>query len=161
MKEKILEAFSNLGFKLEEENTTGSYTFSYENLNLMYMYNEDDEDFLSISLPGIIDLKDYEPWRVYALLDRINSALKYVKAYILGKYVWLFYERELSGDDTESLMTVISRMILHLEAGLLFAHKAMAEIESGKSSGDQSTDEAEDPTEDPEDKAEEENDDNK
>ena len=46
---------------------------------------------------------------------------------MLGNSVWLFYERELFGE--EDLMTVISRMILHLEAGLVFARKAMAEIE--------------------------------
>ena len=46
---------------------------------------------------------------------------------MLGNSVWLFYERELFGE--EDLMTVISRMILHLEAGLSFARKAMTEIE--------------------------------
>jgi hypothetical protein len=42
--------------------------------------------------------------------------------------MWLFYERELFGD--EDLVKVISRMILHLEAGLMFSRKAMAEIKS-------------------------------
>ena len=36
-------------------------------------------------------------------------------------------EGQLYGE--EDLMTVISRMILHLEAGLAFARKAMTEIE--------------------------------
>ena len=38
MKEKILEAFRDLGFKLEEEEGMG-YCFNYEGLNLLYMYN--------------------------------------------------------------------------------------------------------------------------
>ncbi len=70
--------------------------------------------------------------------------MKYVKTYMLGNSVWLFYERELFGE--EDLMTVISRMILHLEAGLVFARKAMAEIEetmTSDSSDDDTTDEAE------------------
>lgn len=166
MKEKILEAFDNLGFKLKEEDISGSYTFSYEDLNLMYTYNENDEDFLSISLPGIIELKDYEPWQVYALLEKINSTLKYVKAYIIGDYVWLFYERELFADENEheNLMMIISRMILHLEAGLIFARKAMEEIENGNSSENSSDnqfpDEAEELVEDPEEKIEKNHDDN-
>ena len=65
--------------------------------------------------------------QICALLEKINSTLKYIKAYMLGNSVWLFYERELFGE--EDLMTVISRMILHLEAGLSFARKAMTEIE--------------------------------
>ena len=126
MKEKILEAFRDLGFKLEEEEGMG-YCFNYEGLNLLYMYNENDEEFLTIALPGIVEVEDDKMLQICALLEKINSTLKYVKAYLLGNSVWLFYERELFGE--EDLMTVISRMILHLEAGLVFARKAMAEIE--------------------------------
>ena len=151
MKEKILEAFRDLGFKLEEEEGMG-YCFNYEGLNLLYMYNENDEEFLNIALPGIVEVEEDRMLQICALLEKINSTLKYVKAYMLGNSVWLFYERELieqreqsracSGSaesrekktegqlfGDEDLMAVISRMILHLEAGLVFARKAMAEIE--------------------------------
>ena len=57
MKEKILEAFDNLGFNLEDNESLG-YHFFYEGINFLYMYNEDDEDFLNISVPGIYDLED-------------------------------------------------------------------------------------------------------
>lgn len=144
MKEKISEAFRDLGFKLEE--TEGmSYNFNFEGLNLLYMYNENDEEFLNIALPGIIEVEEDRMLQICALLEKINSTLKYVKAYILGNSVWLFYERELFGE--EDLMTVISRMILHLEAGLAFARKAMAEIEetmADNSSDDDAADGAED-----------------
>lgn len=136
MKEKILEAFGDLGFKLEETEGMG-YSFIYEGLNLLYMYNENDEGFLNIALPGIVEVEEDKMLKICALLEKINSTLKYVKTYILGNSVWLFYEREIVGE--EDLMTVISRMILHLEAGLAFVHKAMAEIEetmAGNSSSD-------------------------
>ena len=157
MKEKILEAFRELGFKLEEEEGMG-YFFNYEGLNLLYMYNENDEEFLNIALPGIVEVESDNMLQICALLEKINSSLKYVKAYMLGNSVWLFYERELieqreqsrtCSDYAESrekktegqlcgeedLMTVISRMILHLEAGLVFARKAMAEIEETMTNG--------------------------
>lgn len=57
MKEKILEAFDNLGFNLEDNESLG-YHFYYEGINFLYMYNEDDEDFLNIAVPGIYDLED-------------------------------------------------------------------------------------------------------
>ena len=167
MKEKILEAFRELGFKLEEEEGMG-YCFKYEGLNLLYMYNENDEEFLNIALPGIVEAEDDKMLQICALLEKINSTLKYIKAYMLGNSVWLFYERELieqreqsrtcsdyaesRGKKTEGqlcgeedLMTVISRMILHLEAGLSFARKAMAEIEETMTNGssDDTTDGAE------------------
>ena len=165
MKEKILEAFRDLGFRLEETEGMG-YNFNYEGLNLLYMYNENDEEFLNIALPGIIEVEEDRMLQICALLEKINSTLKYVKAYILGNSVWLFYERELieqreqsrtcsdyaeSGEKKtegqlfsgEDLMTVISRMILHLEAGLAFVRKAMTEIEetiAGNSSDDNAAD---------------------
>ena len=155
MKEKILEAFRDLGFKLEEEEGMG-YSFNYEGLNLLYMYNENDEEFLTIALPGIVEVEDDKMLQICALLEKINSTLKYIKAYILGNSVWLFYERELivpreqTGEGQlcgeEDLMTVISRMILHLEAGLVFASKAMAELEetmANDSSDDDTTESAE------------------
>ena len=190
MKEKILEAFRELGFKLEEEEGMG-YRFKYEGLNLLYMYNENDEEFLNIALPGIVEVEDDKMLQICALLEKINSTLKYIKAYMLGNSVWLFYERELieqreqsrtcsdyaesrekktesqlieqreqsrtcsdyaesRGKKTEGqlcgeedLMTVISRMILHLEAGLVFARKAMAEIEETMANDSSADDTAE------------------
>lgn len=132
MKEKVLEAFSELGFKLEEEEGT-CYSFSYEGMNLLYMPNENDEDFLSISLPGILECEEGKAFQVCALMEKINSTLKYVKAYLIGNNVWMFYERELFGG--EELPALISRMIYHLEAGLMFARRAMAEIDGAAEDG--------------------------
>ena len=193
MKEQILEAFRDLGFKLEEDEGMG-YSFNYEGLNLLYMYNENDEEFLNIALPGIVEVESDNMLQICALLEKINSTLKYVKAYMLGNSVWLFYERELieqreqsrtCSDYAESrekktesqlieqreqsrtcsgyaesrekktegqllgeedLKTVISRMILNLEAGFVFARKAMAEIEetmANESSDDDTAESAE------------------
>lgn len=127
MKEKILEAFAELGFKLEQMDDFG-YGFSYEGTNFIFMPNSDDEEFLNICVPGIYDLEEESPLTFIELMNKINSTLKYIKAYEFGKSIWLFYERELFGD--EDLAKVISRMILHLEAGLMFSRKAMAEIKS-------------------------------
>lgn len=127
MKEKILEVFAELGFQLEQMDDFG-YGFSYEGTNFIFMPNADDEEFLNICVPGIYDLEEESPLLFIELMNKINSTLKYIKAYELGKSIWLFYERELFGD--EDLAKVISRMILHLEAGLMFSRKAMAEIKS-------------------------------
>ena len=129
MKEKILEAFAELGFQLEQMDDFG-YGFSYEGTNFIFMPNADDEEFLNICVPGIYDLEEESPLSFKELMNKINSTLKYIKAYEFGKSIWLFYERELFGD--EDLAKVISRMILHLEAGLMFSRKAMAEIMSNE-----------------------------
>lgn len=129
MKEKILEAFENLGFNLEYNDTLG-YSFFYESINLLYMYNEDDETFLNISVPGIYDLEDCK--ETYDVLkEKINSTLKYVKAYTLCNSLWIFYERDLLGN--EDLEEVIRRMVLQLAAALMFARDTIDKIENGES----------------------------
>mgnify|MGYP004499222379 FL=1 len=117
------------GFNLEYNDTLG-YSFFYEGINLLYMYNEDDETFLNISVPGIYDLEDgKETYEV--LKEKINSTLKYVKAYTLCNSLWIFYERDLLGN--EDLEEVIRRMVLQLAAALMFARDIIDKIENGES----------------------------
>ena len=130
MKEKILAAFENLGFNLKDTESLG-YTFNYESINYLYMYNEDDEDFLNISVPGIYDLEENDKEKYEALKEKINSTLKYIKAYTLGGSLWLFYERDLLGK--EDLEEVIRRMILHLAAALMFARGVIDKMDNGES----------------------------
>lgn len=140
MKEQILNTFAAMGFQLEEMEGFG-YGFRYEGINYLYMPNDDDEDFLNIAVPAIVEINDENAHAAHMLMDKINSTLKYVKANKLGDSVWLFYERELyGGEDFEKLL---SRMILHLEAALNFYRNAMANIkeeldssDDDKSSGD-------------------------
>lgn len=123
MKDKILEAFKALGFEMEELEGIG-YGFEYEGKHFLYMYNDDDEDFLNISLPGVLDIDNENDTTFYQVMDKLNGTLKYVKAYKFNDCMWLFYERELFGG--EDLKQVISRMILHLEAALMFLRRATA-----------------------------------
>lgn len=113
------------------------------------MPNDEVEDFLNISLPAVLDIDDENNVTFYQLMDKINGTLKYVKANKLNDSMWLFYERELFGD--EDLKQVISRMILHLEAGFMFLHRAM--VASGESESDSDSEEVVDDSDDKEDVA--------
>lgn len=130
MKEKILAAFENLGFNLEDNESLG-YHFYYEGINFLYMYNEDDEDFLNISVPSIYDFEKDNKEKYEELKEKINSTLKYVKAYTLGDSLWIFYERDLLGN--EDLEEVIRHIILHLAAALMFARDSIEKIDNGES----------------------------
>ena len=137
MKEKILEAFKALGFEMEGLEGLG-YGFEYEGKLFLYMYNEDDEDFLNIALPAVLDMDDENNVGFYQVMDKINGTLKYVKANKLNDSMWLFYERELFGD--EDMKQILSRMILHLEAGLMSLRRAMASSEEDSDSASEVTD---------------------
>lgn len=133
MKEQILNTFAAMGFQLEEMEGFG-YGFRYEGINYLYMPNDDDEDFLNIAVPAIVEINDENVHAAHMLMDKLNSTQKYVKANKLGDSMWLFYERELyGGEDFEKLL---SRMILHLEAALNFYRNAMANIKEELDSTD-------------------------
>ena len=129
MKEQILDAFKALGFEMEEMEGLG-YGFQYEGKHYLYMYNEDDEDFLNISIPAVLDLDDENNVGSYQVMDKLNGTLKYVKANKLNDSMWLFYERELFGG--EDLKQILSHMILHLETGFYFLHRTMESSDNGR-----------------------------
>lgn len=130
MKEKIMEAFAQLGFNLTEVENLG-YAFSYEGINYLYLNSDDDEEFLNISVPGIYEVDEENATTYLAVCEKINSLRKYVKAYTFGDSLWIFYERALIGD--ENLEEVIRHMILHLAVALVFAHDVKEKIENGDS----------------------------
>ncbi len=134
MKDKILDTLTELGFKLEVIDNIG-YGFSYEGIKYMYMHPHNDENFLNICIPAVFDLEDDSDLMYYKLMDRINTNQKYVKAYELGNCIWLFYERELYGD--EDLMVLITRMILHLEASHGMARRTFDELNSNAEENDE------------------------
>ena len=132
MKEQILNTLTAMGFQLEEVEGFG-YGFRYEGINYLYMPNEEDEDFLNISIPAVLDCDDVSSEVFYQVMDKLNSTLKYVKANKLGDGMWLFYERELYGG--EDLEKLLSRMILHLEAGITFFRNLFSSATEDDDSG--------------------------
>ena len=132
MKEKILEAFDYLGFKMDHMEGLG-YGFEYEGSNYFYMPMDNDEDYVSICVPGIYEIEEGEDLFYYKLMDKVNSSMKYVKCYKYGDRVWLFYERELLGG--EDLLLLLSHMILSLEASYIFARKTMAALKAEEEAG--------------------------
>lgn len=127
MKEKIKNAFEALGFELEELDDFGC-KFEYEGSNYLWMYSDNDNDFLNISLPGVLDIENVDEMLFYKLMDHLNGTLKYVKVNMLHDSMWFFYERELMGD--EDLERVIPRMVSHLYHAMDMLHKGFEKCSS-------------------------------
>ena len=144
MKEKILEAFKALGFKVEDLDGT-AYGFHYEGRNFLLLLNEEDEEFLNIALPCVLEPDGVDEQEFNETMEKVDSTLRYVKAYKALGGMTLFYERELSGE--EDLKEVIRRMILHIEAGHFFLHhrllKSKDDGDSGSEVGSDGTEVAE------------------
>lgn len=146
MKEKVLEVLKNLGFNCEELDDWG-YGFKYEGASYFYIPNEDDDEFLSLCVPGIQDFEEDNASLFYQWVDKLNTMFKYVKAHKVGDSMWLFYERECIGEE-EDLRTVITRMIYHLEASLFLARKVFAAEEGEATDGEANDPDVDETTED-------------
>lgn len=123
MKDKILDAFAELGFILEEVDY--GYSFNYEATCMLWMVNEDDPSFFSMAVPVIAKIDGGNKEIMHDVMNKVNLTLKYVKCHTMGDNIWLFYEREIIGD--EDLPLVISRMVIHLDNAKNFAHKSILE----------------------------------
>lgn len=143
MSEEILKVFDELGFKLDAVEGLG-YEFSYEGTTLLYLQQADDETFLSIAVPNVCRLDGGDELELYEIMDRVNSSLKYTKSYRLGDSMWIFYERELLGN--ENLLQLVSTMIVYLDSAHDFAIKVINEKKAAEQNGD--ADSVEDVTED-------------
>ena len=72
MKEKILEAFKALGFKVEDLDGT-AYGFHYEGRNFLLLLNEEDEEFLNIALPCVLEPDDVDEQVFNEAMEKVNS----------------------------------------------------------------------------------------
>ncbi len=123
MKEKVLEALRTLG--CEPKNLSFCYGFDYEDMHYLFLPNDNDENFLSFALPGVLKFEDENPLPTYKLMDKLNSSVKYVKATNLDGNAWLFYERELLGN--EEMEEVVAAMIYSLESARIWLYTKMQE----------------------------------
>lgn len=139
MKEKILDTFKALGFEMKELEGFG-YSFEYEGRSYLYLPNEDDEDFLSVSLPAIWDNDEEKDVNFYQVMDKLNGTLKYVKVNKFNGSMWLFYERELL--ENEDLKRLLSHMIFHLESGYVFFRKVKTASQRENDAASDVTDDA-------------------
>ena len=132
IKEKLMKTFEEMGFTLEAcPDSDGYYLFHYEGLSFLWLYNEDDEQFFNLSLPGILDIDDDNREVVRAVTDKVNSTIKYVKAYPASPdSLWLFYERKLM--DEPDYEDIITHMIIQLERSKMFAHKVYDNMTSNE-----------------------------
>ena len=132
MKENVLETLKAMGFEIDE--LPFGYGFEYEDRHYLFLPNANDESFLSIALPAVLDIDDEENAGNYRVMDRLNSGVKYVKASRVHDSVWLFYERELFGN--EDMEQLLSAMIVALDAAINILHGSMNDDDDDDSSDD-------------------------
>lgn len=113
-KEIILEQLSAMGFEPIELGNVG-YAFKYEELNYLYMPDDNDEQFLRIAVPQLYDVTDENRVAVLEAMHDTGLMLKYSKVCIMYEdAVWAIYEHRFS--TCEDLAEILEHIIRVLEA---------------------------------------------
>lgn len=131
-KEIILEQLNALGFETVELGDAG-FAFKYDNLNYLYMSDEDDEEFLRIAIPYIFEVTEENRVAVLEAMHDTSLLLKYAKVNIMyGSAVWVVYEHRLT--TTDNLPELLEHMICLLETAVhVFNKKIHGEDVVGRS----------------------------
>ena len=118
-KELVLSKFEELGLALEEAGEFG-YLFKFEELNFLYLPDEDDENFLRLAVPNIFDVTAENRSLVMDVVNDTNMSVKYSKTCVSNDNVWAFYEHRLFGDgDLEDIIEHGIRL-LQVTVGLFY-----------------------------------------
>lgn len=112
-KEVILEQLKAMGFEPVELGDIG-YAFKYEDLTYLYMPDEDDEQFLRITIPHLCDVTEEKRREILEAVHETGLMLKYAKVCIMYDATWAVYEHRLRS--TEDLTELLEHMIWILEA---------------------------------------------
>lgn len=110
-----------MGFDPVELGNLG-YAFKYEELNYLYMPDDNDEQFLRIAVPQLYDVTDENRIAVLEAMHDTGLMLKYSKVCIMYEdAVWAIYEHRLS--TCEDLGEILEHIIRVLEATAQVFHK--------------------------------------
>jgi hypothetical protein len=113
-KEIIIDHLKAMGFDPIELGNAG-YIFKYEDMNYLYMPEEDDEQFLRIAIPHLFDVTDENRVAVLKAMHETGLMLKYTKMCIMFEdTIWAIYEHRLNNSD--NLTELLEHIIRFLEA---------------------------------------------
>lgn len=102
--ELILEQMQIMGFELVKIED-GCYLFEYKELKCLLRTDDDNEEFLSVSIPVFDEFTDKNKMTVYETTNLINTLVRYVKLTIQEEHVSAIYEHRLAdNDDLEELL---------------------------------------------------------
>lgn len=107
IKDQIKDFLAEEGFRPQEEDF-GIY-FRYQMLSFLIHWDEDDELFLKISLPGIFTTDENNRVDALEAVNAVNVERKVVKALIYDDSVWLTAEQLL--DSTPKYDDIIPRTL--------------------------------------------------
>ncbi len=97
--------------------------FEYQNGTFIYFFNDDDESFFQLALPGIMQVTDANRYMALEAISKLALDRKVIKGGLMGDRVWLLAEILL--DHTPDVADLMPRLLSMLMGGWDYFNKAM------------------------------------
>ena len=111
---------SNLGSYLTSEGlrpeeTDFGFVFEYQKLTFFIFWDDDDNQYLKLALPGIYNVDDNNREDAIVAANEVNIEWKVIKTVVLSDEVWVVAEQLIDKDP--NLSDLVSRTIKILVSG--------------------------------------------
>ena len=111
---------SNLGSYLTSEGlrpeeTDFGFVFEYQKLTFFIFWDDDDNQYLKIALPGIYNVDDNNREAALAAANEVNIEWKVIKTVVLSDEVWVVAEQLIDKDP--NMADLVPRTIQILVSG--------------------------------------------
>lgn len=111
---------SNLGSYLTSEGlrpeeTDFGFVFEYQKLTFLIFWDDDDNQYLKIALPGIYNVDDNNREDALAAANEVNIEWKVIKTVVLSDEVWVVAEQLIDKDP--NMADLVPRTIQILMSG--------------------------------------------
>jgi hypothetical protein len=112
---------------LVPERTSFGIGFKYQMLSYVIIEDENDQNFVQIALPKLLDVDENNMLDALMACNKVNDNKKVIKALVSeeGKSVWILYETVI--DSTPVYDDILPRAVKYLSAGRDFFFEALKE----------------------------------
>lgn len=111
---------------LRPKETDFGYVFEYQNLTFFIIWDDNDDQYLKIALPGIFNVDDNNRDDALVAVNEVNKEWKVIKSVVTDDEVWVVAEQFVDKDP--KLSDLVPRTINILMGGRMSFYEYMQKL---------------------------------
>ena len=111
---------------LRPKETDFGYVFEYQNLTFFIIWDDKDDQYLKIALPGIFNVDDNNRDDALVAVNEVNKEWKVIKSVVTDDEVWVVAEQFVDKDP--KLSDLVPRTIDILMGGRMSFYEYMQKL---------------------------------
>lgn len=111
---------------LRPQETDFGYVFEYQNLTFFIIWDDKDDQYLKIALPGIFNVDDNNRDDALVAVNEVNKEWKVIKSVVTDNEVWVVAEQFVDKDP--KLSDLVPRTINILMGGRMSFYEYMQSL---------------------------------